>query len=258
MAETGKKRGHKKDKKQRDQHRKDHKAKKPQRGMSVPTNELEGAGLPVSEALAASTSVPPTSVVDFWFDPTCPWAWLTSRWMLEVEKVRPVKTLFHVMSLSVLNQDRDIPEEYRTRMDAAWAPARVALGVGEQYGQEQLAAFYTALGTRFHPRQEDNSRGTLEAALTEVGLPPEMADLGDTGENDDALRRSHNAGMDAVGVDVGTPVLLINGSAIFGPVMSPSPVGEEAGRIFDAVLELTSYAGFFELKRSRTADPIFD
>ena len=198
------------------------------------------------------------TTVHFWFDPRCPWAWMTSRWMLEVEKVRPVKTIFHVMSLSVLNEGREVSEEYRAGLDSGWAPVRVALAVEEQYGQEQLAAFYTAIGTRLHPQHEELSRATLEAALNDVGLPAELADAGDTGDNDDALRASHHAGMDPVGMDVGTPVIHVGDVAFFGPVISPAPRGEEAGSMFDGVLKLASYPGFFELKRTRTVGPIFD
>jgi len=206
---------------------------------------------------SVSSAVAPTTV-DFWFDPRCPWAWLTSRWMLEVEKVRPVRTVLHVMSLSVLNQGREMSEDYQRGMDAGWAPVRVALAVEEQYGQEQLAAFYTAVGSRVHPGGQELDRGTLEAALTDVGLPAELAEAGDTGDNDDALRASHHAGMDPVGMDVGTPVIHVNGVAFFGPVISPAPTGEEAGKVFDGVLQLASYPGFFELKRTRTVGPIFD
>ncbi|GAB2595663.1 mycothiol-dependent nitroreductase Rv2466c family protein [Microlunatus antarcticus] len=205
--------------------------------------------------VASTTSV---QTVDFWFDPICPWAWMTSRWMLEVEKVRPVKTVFHVMSLSVLNSGRDIPDGYRAMLDQGWAPVRVALAVEERYGQEQLRAFYTAIGTRIHPRQEGFDRATIEGALTDVGLPVELADAGDVGDNDEALRASHHQGMDPVGQDVGTPVIHVGDVAFFGPVMSPAPKGEEAGRVYDGVLALASYPGFFELKRTRTVDPIFD
>lgn len=208
-------------------------------------------------------AVPPQpvelSVADFWFDPLCPWAWLTSRWMLEVEQVRPVKTVFHVMSLSELNEGRnDISEDYRRGLGAGWGPVRVDLAVEEQYGQEQLSSFYTALGTRLHPQQHELGRVTIEAALSDIGLPTELADAADTGDNDDALRASHYAGMDPVGIDVGTPVIHVNGVAFFGPVISPAPTGEEAGRMFDGVLQLASYPGFFELKRTRTVGPIFD
>jgi hypothetical protein len=209
-------------------------------------------------AAAVPTSVTSaTETVDFWFDPICPWAWMTSRWMLEVEKVRPVKTVFHVMSLSVLNDGRDISEDYRSMLAAGWAPVRVALAVEEQYGQEQLRAFYTAIGTRIHLEQQGFGRDTIEGALRDVGLPPELADAGDVGDNDEALRASHHAGMDPVGYDVGTPVIHVGKVAFFGPVMSPAPKGEEAGKVYDGVLALASYEGFFELKRTRAVGPIF-
>jgi hypothetical protein len=199
-----------------------------------------------------------TETVDFWFDPACPWAWLTSRWMLEVEKVRPVTTVFHVMSLSVLNEDRDLPGDYRSFLNRNWGPVRVALAVEEEYGQDKLREFYTAIGTRFHPGQQDRDRITTEKALADVGVPVSLADKGETDANDDALRRSHLAGMDPVGLDVGTPVIHVNGAAFFGPVITPRPTGEAAGRLFDSVVTLAGYEGFYELKRSRTVGPIFD
>lgn len=198
------------------------------------------------------------TTVDFWFDPLCPWAWMTSRWMLEVEKVRPVRTVFHVMSLSVLNDGRDLAEDYRKRMDRGWHGVRVALAVEEQYGSDKLRDYYTAIGTRIHPGREDGAeRATIEAALAEVGLPAELADAGWTDANDEALKKSHHAGMDAVGDEVGTPVMHINGMALFGPVISPAPTGEQAGRLFDGFQLLTEYDGFFEAKRTRTREPIF-
>ncbi len=196
--------------------------------------------------------------VDFWFDPVCPWAWMTSRWMLEVEKVRDVKTTFHVMSLAVLNEGRDLPENYRRLMDLAWGPARVALAVEERFGSDRLLDFYTAIGTRFHPGGELPERSTVEAALADAGLPADLIEAADTDANDDALRASHHQGMDAVGDEVGTPVLHVNGMALFGPVISPAPKGEAAGDLFDGFVKVTAYPGFFELKRTRTVGPIFD
>lgn len=199
-----------------------------------------------------------TQQVDFWFDPTCPWAWMTSRWMLEVERVRDVRTTFHVMSLSVLNEGRDLPDDYRAAMDRSWAPVRVALAVEREHGSDALRAFYTALGTRYHPGEEPRERATLEAALADVGLPSSLADAGDTDALDEELRASHHAGMDPVGDEVGTPVLHVNGMALFGPVISPAPRGEAAGDLFDGFVKVTAYPGFFELKRTRTVGPIFD
>lgn len=199
-----------------------------------------------------------TTQVDFWFDPLCPWAWMTSRWMLEVEKVRDVHTTFHVMSLSVLNEGRDLPPEYRQMMDDGWRGARAALLVGLRHGPEALRDFYTAIGTRYHPNEEPRTIETTRAALADCGLDAGIADEAETGAHDDELRKSHHEGMDPVGSDVGTPVIRVNGMSLFGPVMSPAPKGEAAGDLFDGFVKVTAYPGFFELKRTRTADPIFD
>ena len=199
-----------------------------------------------------------TTTVDFWFDPTCPWAWMTSRWMLEVEKVRDVKTVFHVMSLSVLNDGRDLPEDYLAHMKDAWLPARAALLVEQRHGSEKLREFYTEIGTRFHLQREPKTPDVVRAALAAVGADEEIADLAQTDAFDDDLRRSHHEGMDPVGDEVGTPVLRINGMSLFGPVISPAPKGEEAGSLFDGVEKVTAYPGFFELKRTRTVGPILD
>ena len=268
MGRPAKKREHKKDKREKDmrekdkhakgQHNKRHKVKEPRQSKSVPTIELEGAGLPVSEALGASTPVAPTSVVDFWFDPICPWTWLTSRWLLEVQEVRPVKLVWRLLSRSVIKDGADVSEDMRAEHDADRAPVRVALAVGEQFGQEQLGSFYTALGTRIHVRKEGFGREVLEAALADVGLPTELADLGYLGDNDDALRRSHGEAMELVGFESDSPVTRIDGAAYFGPIFSPRPQGQQAGQVFDAITMLDSFSGFRELKRARPQEPILD
>ena len=199
-----------------------------------------------------------TTDVDFWFDPICPWAWMTSRWMLEVEKVRDVKVTFHVMSLSVLNDGRDLPDSYRDLMDRAWVPARAALLVEQRHGSEKLREFYTELGTRFHPNEEEVTPETVKDALATVGADADIIDIAQTGDIDDDLRRSHHEGMDPVGDEVGTPVVRVNGMSLFGPVVSPAPKGEEAGELFDGFVKVTAYPGFFELKRTRNVGPIFD
>jgi len=198
--------------------------------------------------------------VDFWFDPLCPWAWITSRWMLEVEKVRSVKTRWHVMSLAVLNEGKeDMPERYRELMAQAWGPVRVCIAAEQKFGPEVLLPLYTALGTRFHHEQAPRDRATIEAALAEAGLPAELADaMDDSAAYDEALRASHADGIERVGYEVGTPVISVDGASFFGPVVSPIPRGDAAARLWDGVLLVAGTDGFFELKRSRTRDPIFE
>ena len=197
--------------------------------------------------------------VDFWFDPICPWAWIASRWLLEVAKLRPVHPRWHVMSLSVLNEDKpDLPERYKELLEKGWGPVRVAIAAEQKSGPEILGPLYTALGTRFHQDKAPNDRATIEAALAEVGLPAGLADAMDSTEFDEALRASHADGMDRVGYEVGTPVISVHGTSFFGPVLSPIPRGQDAARLWDGVMLVTKTDGFFELKRSRTRDPIFD
>jgi 2-hydroxychromene-2-carboxylate isomerase len=197
--------------------------------------------------------------VDFWFDPLCPWAWITSRWMLEVEQVRPVAPRWHVMSLAVLNEKKeDLPENYQEMMARAWGPVRVCIAAEQKYGAEVLGPLYTAIGTRFHDEKADRNRATIEAALADAGLPADLADAMDSTDYDQAVRASHKDGIDRVGYDVGTPVIAVGDLAIFGPVVSPIPRGEAAARLWDGVMLIAGTDGFFELKRSRTRDPIFD
>jgi 2-hydroxychromene-2-carboxylate isomerase len=204
------------------------------------------------------TAQEPTHV-DFWFDPICPWAWIASRWMLEVQQVRPVQVTWHVMSLSVLNEDKeDLPERYRELLAAGWGPVRVLIAAEQAHGPEVLLPLYTALGNRFHHEKAPHDRETITAALAEAGLPASLADAMDSTEYDEALRASHAEGINRVGYEVGTPVISVNGTSVFGPVMSPIPRGEAAAKLWDGVLLVAGTDGFFELKRSRTRDPIFD
>jgi protein-disulfide isomerase-like protein with CxxC motif len=204
------------------------------------------------------TELEPTPV-DFWFDPLCPWAWITSRWLLEVEKVRPVLPRWHVMSLAVLNENKeDMPENYKEMLAKAWGPVRVCIAAEQKLGAEALGPLYTALGTRFHIEKAERDRTTIEAALAEAGLPAELIDAVDSTDYDEAVRASHKGGMDRVGYEVGTPVIAVGDLAIFGPVISPIPRGEAAAKLWDGVLLIAGTDGFFELKRSRTRDPIFD
>jgi len=197
--------------------------------------------------------------VDFWFDPICPWAWITSRWVLEVQKVRQVKPVWHVMSLSVLNENKeDLPEQYREGIKSGWGPVRVLIAAEQAHGPQALLPLYTALGNRFHHEKAPRDRETILAALAEAGLPASLADAMDSTDYDAAVRASHAEGINRVGYDVGTPVISVGELSVFGPVVSPIPRGEAAGRLWDGVLLIAGTDGFFELKRSRTRDPIFD
>ncbi len=211
------------------------------------------------------TTAPEKTPADFWFDPLCPWAWLTSRWMLEVEKVRPVEVRWHVMSLAVLNEDKldTLPEQYATFLKDAWGPVRVVIAARELHGEDVVGPLYTALGTRFHNLGHARDKETLVAALEDVGLPASLADYADSDTYDTQLRASHKEGIDKVGQEVGTPVIAVPGSdgeqiAFFGPVVTPAPKGEAAARLWDGTLMVASTPGFYEIKRTRTESPSFD
>ncbi|WP_179481819.1 disulfide bond formation protein DsbA [Allobranchiibius huperziae] len=205
-----------------------------------------------------------TSQAEMFFDPMCPWAWMTSRWLLEVEKVRDIEITWSVMSLSVLNEDRDLPEDYRAMMGRAWLPVRVVIAAEREHGPETRKQLYDAIGTRLHPggrgKDEDDLRAVLSEALDEVGLPQDLLERAQNvpgDEIDKDLRASHQRAIDMVGDDVGTPVVSVEGTAFFGPVVTPAPKGDAAGKLWDGCLLVAATPGFYELKRSREASPDF-
>ncbi|MFT3871131.1 MAG: disulfide bond formation protein DsbA [Nocardioides sp.] len=194
------------------------------------------------------------NTADFWFDPLCPFAWITSRWILEVEQVRDIEVRWHVMSLAYLNQDKDISEEYRAILRPAWGPVRVCIAAEERHGNDVLLPLYTALGNRIHLGGQPITRELIAEAVAEARLEAELVDAMDDASLDAAVAKSHHEGMDAVGDDVGTPTIHVNGSAFFGPVLSKIPRGEDAGTLWDGCVAVAKFPYFYELKRTRTGD----
>lgn len=201
---------------------------------------------------------PAKNTADFWFDPLCPFAWITSRWIGEVEGVRDIGTEWHVMSLAVLNEGRDLEPAYRESMDNAWGMVRVIIAAREEHGRGTVKPLYDAMGSLIHEQGEKDRDLVISKALAECGLPASLAGAAATDAYDRQLRASHEEGISRVGQDVGTPVVAFNGTAFFGPVLTRIPRGEEAGKLWDATTAIASYPHFFELKRSRTERPEFN
>lgn len=212
--------------------------------------------------MSASVAEGSRETAQFWFDPRCPWAWITSRWMLEVEKVRPVETEWRLMSLAYLNlvqhEGQGLTDDYRARMERAWGPIRVCAAAAREKGPGILGPMYTAIGTRLHNQGRRDDPNVLPEALKECGLPATLLDAAESTEFDEEIKASHNDAFDAVGLDVGTPVIRVRGSTIFGPVITPAPKGEMAGQLWDGVVAVLGVKGFFELKRTRNEHPTFD
>ena len=198
-----------------------------------------------------------TTKAEFWFDPSCPWAWITSRWILEVQAQRDIEVKWNIFSLAVLNEGRELKPEYRERIDKTWGPVRVIAAAKKKNGYEVILPLYTEIGTLFHPGAKPVAKETISEALQNQKLDPTLIDFYDTNDFDQDLRDSTKAGLALVGDDVGTPIISIEGVAFFGPVLTPAPKGSEALKLWDGVLAAASLPGFFELKRTRTARPQF-
>ena len=209
-----------------------------------------------------TTQADTTENVQFWFDPVCPWAWITSRWMLEVEKVRPVRADWRIMSLAYLNltqhEGKDLSPDYLERMGRAWGPVRVCAAAAQRSGPGILGPLYTAIGTRLHVQGRREDPAVLPESVAEVGLPSSVAEAATSTDFDELIKKSHHEAFDDVGLDVGTPVVRIRGRALFGPVITPAPKGDAAGRLWDGLALVAEADGFFELKRTRDRRPTFD
>jgi protein-disulfide isomerase-like protein with CxxC motif len=208
-----------------------------------------------------------SATVDFWFDPVCPWTWLTSRWMLEVRRKRAIEITWHVMSLAILNEGRldQLSPSNRELMGNAWAPVRVLMAAQEAFGPGVLERLYTALGTQYFLLDQPKTHTTIEETLCQAGLPQHLGGAGDSQAFDTILRSSHQEGIDLVGQEVGSPIVAIPGSdpdsgavAFFGPVVNPAPKGDQAAVLWDGLLATASIPGFYEIKRTRAVGPIFD
>lgn len=194
----------------------------------------------------------------FWFDPVCPWAWMTSRWILEVEKVRVIDVKWNLFSLAYLNRDKELPEDYKSKLIRSWHCTRVIAAAQRERGESITLPLYTAISSRIHLQKMEVNKELFEAALTEVGLSPGLAAAMEDESLNPLIIESHERGIKLVGNDVGTPIIAVGDAAFFGPVISPAPKGEEAGKLWDGVVGVASYPGFFEIKRSRNVGPIFD
>lgn len=207
----------------------------------------------------ASENVSNPAKADFWFDPLCPFAWVTSRWIGEVEKVRGIQVDWHVMSLSVLNSGRDgLSEKYKGLMDKGWGPVRVVIAAQQLHGDSVVKPLYDAIGTQIHNNGVEDYDEAIRLGLASAGLPAELAEYAHKDTYDAELKASHENGISQVGQEVGTPVVAFNGTAFFGPVITRIPRGEDAGRLWDASVTLASFPYFFEIKRTRTESPQFD
>ena len=195
--------------------------------------------------------------VDMWFDPICPFAWITSRWLLEAAAVRDLEVTWNIMSLAQLNKDREMDEAHKAAFTRSWDAVRLVAAVKENHGNDAVIALYNAMGTRIHLKKEKVSDDLLVAALAEAGLPADLLTTAKDESWNEPMIASHDRAISLVGNDVGTPVVAIGDAAFFGPVISPAPKGEQAGRLWDGLALCLEVPGFYELKRARKGGPDF-
>jgi 2-hydroxychromene-2-carboxylate isomerase len=192
------------------------------------------------------------TTMEFWFDPACPFTWATSRWARELASDGLVNVRWKVMSLAILNEGSEIPEQYREGMARSWQPIRVLVAADERAGSDAVGQLYEALGRRVHDEARQVDAALVGEALAEVGLPADLVDAMDDAGLDEAVRRSHTEGQERVGTDAGSPLTAYHGGpAYFGPVVAPTPTGEDARYLLEAMVALSKVPSFSELKRSR-------
>ncbi|NJC73531.1 DsbA family protein [Planosporangium thailandense] len=200
---------------------------------------------------------PPHPTVTAFVDPSCPFAWITSRWLMEVARLRPITLRFEVMSLAVINEHRELEPWYREFNDRAWGPARVCAAAVARHGHEALTTLYPALGRRIHDEGDKDFDSVIPAALAEAGLPGDLSQVAHTTDADDHMRASTARARQLVGEDLGVPTVVVDDVAFFGPVLSRIPRGDEALRVFEGARLLAGCRAFTELKRARTDDLSF-
>ncbi len=187
-----------------------------------------------------------------WFDPTCPFTWATSCWLRDTAPTQGARVEWHLMSLAVLNDGSEVPEQHREAMALSWRPLRLLAAAGRTAGNEAVGALFTALGTRLHEQHRALDDALLVESLEEAGLPADLLAAADDAAHDDAVRASHAQAQERVETDSGSPVLALDdGPAWFGPVVSPVPAGQAATDLWLGLASLSRVAQFSELKRGR-------
>jgi hypothetical protein len=208
-------------------------------------------------------TVKPQSV-EFWFDPACPWCWMTSRWLVEVSEARGFTVDWHTLSLGILNEGKELDDDHKAVYTAALQALRVIEAARHDHGNEVVGKLYTEIGTRIHPEGRRDFDAILSESLDAVGLPSDLIEAKDAdsadpkyGDLEEKVRQSTERALSLVGRDVGVPIISVDGSSFFGPVVTPAPTGDDALRLFDGIVTAASVEGFYELKRTRDAGPKF-